>query len=447
MRAFLLVLLLFLATQLPAENEVVSYLTAEDGLTQNEITGIVHDSKGYMWFATRGGLNRYDGYEFVQFKPKSGDANSLSNPSIECLIEDSQGRFWIGTKSGGVDFYNPRTGLFKHFRNDGDSNQRIGDDRIISIHEQKNGNMWFGGWTGGVSIWDEEKDSLEYHLPNHKVSVIKEDSIGNVWIGTDNGVYFNSPQSKIFTRSNLKGADKYSVNDLVIDPQRNALWIAAWDKGLIRFDQETGESSSYLPKGYTELFDKFNSNSYSLLLDSKGMIYMGTWSGGLYRFDPEKERFSKIQIKPGNLGELNTDYDIILKIIEDKSGIIWIGTDGGGVCRIGTQLPFKKISYDSENKMGIKNYHILSLLEDKDSNLWIGTKGGGLYFSDNRSDFTEINNINPDAVGPDFKVVKCIYESADGTKWVGSNYGLHQLKFQYGKYYLQNQLTTEKKTN
>ena len=445
MRAFLLVLLLFLATQLPAENEVVSYLTAEDGLTQNEITGIVHDSKGYMWFATRGGLNRYDGYEFVQFKPKSGDANSLSNPSIECLIEDSQGRFWIGTKSGGVDFYNPRTGLFKHFRNDGDSNQRIGDDRIISIHEQKNGNMWFGGWTGGVSIWDEEKDSLEYHLPNHKVSVIKEDSIGNVWIGTDNGVYFNSPQSKIFTRSNLKGADKYSVNDLVIDPQRNALWIAAWDKGLIRFDQETGESSSYLPKGYTELFDKFNSNSYSLLLDSKGMIYMGTWSGGLYRFDPEKERFSKIQIKPGNLGELNTDYDIILKIIEDKSGIIWIGTDGGGVCRIGTQLPFKKISYDSENKMGIKNYHILSLLEDKDSSLWIGTKGGGLYFSDNRSDFTEINNINPDAVGPDFKVVKCIYESADGTKWVGSNYGLHQLKFQYGKYYLQNQLTTEKK--
>ena len=442
MREFLLVFLLFLTAQLRAENEVVSYLTVEDGLTQNEITGIVHDSKGYMWFATRGGLNRYDGYGFVQFKPKSGDTNSLSNPSIECLIEDSQGRFWVGTKSGGVDLYNPRTGLFKHFRNDSDSKQRIGDDRIISIHEQKNGNMWFGGWSGGLSIWNEEKDSIEHHLSSHKVSVIKEDASGNVWIGTNNGVYANSLQSKVFIRSNLKGASKYNVNDLMIDRQRNALWVAAWNKGLIRFDLDTGESSSYLPKGYTELLDKFNSNSYSLLLDSKGMVYMGTWGGGLYRFDPEKERFSKIHIKPGKLGELNTDYDIILKIIEDKSGTIWIGTDGGGVCRIGDQLPFQGLAVDDDNQTGIENYHVLSLIEDKNSNLWIGTKGGGLYYSKDRLNFIEIDN--PDATGPDFKVVKSIYESSDGIKWVGTNFGLHQLVLYDGKYHLKNQIAAEK---
>jgi len=438
------VFFLFLAAQLRAENEVVSYLTAEDGLTQNEITGIVHDSKGYMWFATRGGLNRYDGYEFVQFKPKSGDVNSLSNPSIECLYEDSKGRFWIGTKSGGVDLYNPRTGLFTHFKNDSDSKQKIGDDRIISIHEQKNGNMWFGGWSGGLSIWNEEKDSLEHHFSNHKVSVIKEDKSGNVWIGTSNGVYAYSPQSRKFTRSNIKGASRYDVNDLVIDSKRNILWITAWNKGLTGFDLKTGEASSYLPKSSSELLSKFISNSYSILLDSKGMVYMGTWGGGLYRFDPENIHFSKVGIKPGNLGELNTDYDIILKIIEDKSGTIWIGTDGGGVCRVGKQLPFQSISLENGHQTGIKNFHVLSLIEDKDSNLWFGTKGGGLYYSRDRRHFTEIDNLSADAIGPDFKVVKCIYESPGGTKWVGSNFGLHSLVLQKGKYYLKNQIGSEK---
>ncbi|MDE5416748.1 response regulator [Labilibaculum sp. DW002] len=444
MRAYLLTLFLFLSTQLCAENEVVSYFTVEDGLTQNEITGIVYDSKGFVWFATRGGLNRYDGYEFVKFKPKSGDTNSLSNPSIECLYEDSHGRFWIGTKSGGVNLYDPRTGLFKHFRKDSDSIHSIGDNRIISIHEQKNGNMWFGGWSGGLSIWNKEKDTFEYYLQNQKVSVIKEDAIGNLWIGTNNGIYAYDSHNKTFTRSNLKGASKYGVNDLVIDSKRNTLWITSWNKGLTGFNLETGESVNYLPKSSSELNRKFNSNSYSILLDSKGKIYMGTWGGGLYRFNPEKEHFSKVQIKPRNLGELNTDYDIILKIIEDKSGAIWVGTDGGGVCRIGNQLPFQGIAVNDDNQTGIKNFHVLTIIEDEDANVWIGTKGGGLYYSKDRLHFIEVDNLSADTNGPDFKVVKCIYESSDGTKWVGTNYGLHQLVFQNGKYYLKNKITTEK---
>lgn len=444
MRNYLFIIFVLVTSLLNAQKQVVSYLTVADGLTQNEITGIVHDSKGFIWFATRGGLNRYDGYEFVQFKRKSGDTNSLSNPSIECLYEDSRGRFWIGTKSGGVDLYNPRTGLFRHFRNDSDSKQKIGDNRIISIHEQKNGNMWFGGWSGGLSIWNEENDTFEHHFPNHKVSVVKEDASGNIWIGTNNGVYAYDSHNKTFTRSKLKGSGKYNVNDLVIDSKRNILWIAAWNKGLVEIDLKTGKFTSYLPKSSSELHRKFNSNSYSILLDSKGNVYMGTWGGGLYRFNPENKHFSKVRIKPRNIGELNTDYDIILKIIEDKSGTIWIGTDGGGVCRIENQLPFQGVSVNDGNQTGIKNFHVLTLIEDKDSNVWFGTKGGGLYYSKDRRHFIEIDNLSPDAIGLDFRVVKCIYESSDGTKWVGTNYGLHQLVFQKGKYYLKNQITTEK---
>ncbi|BAX82395.1 hybrid sensor histidine kinase/response regulator transcription factor [Labilibaculum antarcticum] len=446
MKNYLLIIFVFVTSLLNAQKQVVSYLTVEDGLTQNEITGIVHDTKGFMWFATRGGLNRYDGYEFVQFKRKSGDTNSLSNPSIECLYEDSHDRLWIGTKSGGVDLYNPKAGLFRHFRNESNSNEMIGDNRIISINEQKNGNMWFGGWSGGLTIWNEESNTFEYHLKNHRVSAIKEDANGNIWIGTNKGIYAYDSNNKTFTRSNFKDASLYDVNDLVIDSKRNILWVTAWNKkGLIGFDLETGESVSYMPKCSSEPNKVYNSNSYSLLLDSKGEIYMGTWGGGLYRFNLESKHFSKVNIKPGNLGELNTDYDIILKIIEDKSGAIWIGTDGGGVCRIGNQLPFQGVAVNDDNQSGIKNFHVLTLIEDKDSNVWLGTKGGGLYYSEDRKHFIGINNLRGDAITPDFKVVKCIYETLDGTKWVGTDYGLHQLVFQKGKYYLKNQIATKKK--
>ena len=446
MKNYLLIIFVFVSLLLNAQEQVVSYLTVEDGLTQNEITGIVHDSKGFMWFATRGGLNRYDGYEFVQFKHKSGDTNSLSNPSIECLYEDSHDRLWIGTKSGGVDLYNPRTGLFRHFRNESNSPKMIGDNRIISIIEQKNGNMWFGGWSGGLTIWNEENNTFEYHLKNHRISAIKEDANGNIWIGTNKGIYTYDLKSKTFAPLNLKGAGEYDVNDMAIDTKRNVVWITTWNRGgLTMFDIETGDCVCYLPKCASDLNQAYNGNSYAMLLDSKGDIYMGTWGCGLYRFNPDNKHFSKVNIKPGHLGELNTDYDIILKIIEDGNGAIWVGTDGGGVCRIGDQLPFQGVTVNDVSRSGIKNFHVLTLLEDKDSIVWLGTKGGGLYYSEDRTHFVETENLSDDAITPDFKLVKCIYESLDGTKWVGTDHGLHQLVLKKGKYYLKNHFATDKK--
>jgi len=442
MRAFLFLLLLLIAEQLRCENEVVRYLTVEDGLTQNEITGIVHDSKGFMWFATRGGLNRYDGYEIVQFKPRVGDPNSISNPSIECLYEDSKGRFWIGTKSGGVDMYDPTSGKFRHFRNDSLSKPQIGDNRIVSIFEQSNGNIWFGGWTGGISIWNSQTDSIQYHFQNHKISAIKSDDAGNIWIGTNRGVYQYKIEEERFEKLKMGAHNRSDINDLVIDSKRNVLWITAWDKGLIRHDLNSGKTKGYLPGGDSELKKRFNRNSYSILLDSKGMVHMGTWGGGLFRFDPDSEQFSKQVLKPQMLGELNTDYDIVLKIIEDKTGTIWVGTDGGGVCRLSEQPPFQGISVYNERRTGIENYHMLSLLEDKSGKLWLGTKGGGLYLSNDRNNFIEIKPNDPKNVGPDYKVIKCMWETADGKMWVGSNFGLHEIISRNGNYYLSNYAET-----
>jgi ligand-binding sensor domain-containing protein len=81
-----------------------TFLTVEEGLSQNEVTSVVQDQDGFIWIGTRGGLNRYDGYEFKVFNQVPGDSNSLANPSIETLFTDGKGNIWIGTKSGGLNF-------------------------------------------------------------------------------------------------------------------------------------------------------------------------------------------------------------------------------------------------------------------------------------------------------------------------------------------------------
>src|SRR5210317_769320 len=108
MRLLLILVLLFFAGFVSGQQELLkNFLTVENGLSHNEVTSIVQDKDGFIWIGTRGGLNRYDGYEFEIYNQIPGDSNSLVNPSIESLFVDSRGNIWIGTKSGGVSKYNP----------------------------------------------------------------------------------------------------------------------------------------------------------------------------------------------------------------------------------------------------------------------------------------------------------------------------------------------------
>jgi hypothetical protein len=92
-----------------------TYYTVQDGLSQNEVTAIIKDKHGFLWFGTRGGLNRYDGNEFVHYKP-TYQTNSLTNPSIETLYSDKAGNIWIGTKGGEGNFFNYRSEQFESIK-------------------------------------------------------------------------------------------------------------------------------------------------------------------------------------------------------------------------------------------------------------------------------------------------------------------------------------------
>src|SRR5215510_10256675 len=128
------------AAQQPPEKKLsFEALTIDDGLSQGMVNSIIQDRFGFMWFATKDGLNRYDGYHFVVYRHEVNNKNSLADNFINYLFEDNRGRLWVGTATSGLDLFDRTTETFTHFRhNENDSNSIIGNN-IKAIRQRTDG--------------------------------------------------------------------------------------------------------------------------------------------------------------------------------------------------------------------------------------------------------------------------------------------------------------------
>jgi ligand-binding sensor domain-containing protein/class 3 adenylate cyclase len=157
-----------------------THFTEREGLVSNTITMILEDRAGNLWFATNGGLSRYDGKTFTQFTDKEG----LSSNRVLSIIEDNAGKLWIGS-FGGVTCYDGK--CFTHYT----EKEGLANNNVVSIIEDKSGNLWFGTFGGGLSCYDgksfthyTEKEGLS----NNNVLSLTEDDKGHIWAGTESGL-------------------------------------------------------------------------------------------------------------------------------------------------------------------------------------------------------------------------------------------------------------------
>jgi signal transduction histidine kinase/ligand-binding sensor domain-containing protein/DNA-binding response OmpR family regulator len=396
-----------------------NFLTVENGLSHNEVTSIVQDHDGFIWVGTRGGLNRYDGYEFEIFNQVPGDSNSLVNPSIESLFVDSKGNIWIGTKSGGVSKYNPVTGVFKNFEtNYKTSNDVLPDNRILSFGEDDDGKIWMGTWGNGVVVFDESNNVWQQFIGNQRINCIVKTGEGKMWLGSSNAIYEYNASNNSF-----KPYEVGPAQNMVYDDKRNLLWIVqGGDEGFRKFDLRTLQVEKLqMPASVSNLV-KGNVPYESILIDGKDRCWLGTWGTGLYTFLPSNERFSRYQIYPENRGTINKDYDAILSIFEDRDGDIWLGTNGGGVCVLTEKLKFHSVGFHPEVNKGLQNTRIMSVVDDHKGNLWLGTIGSGLVWSPDKENFYGVQypkNVEKSS----FFTIKNLYEDNSGKIWVGTGIG------------------------
>lgn len=407
-----------------------TFLTVEEGLSHNEVTSIVQDQDGFIWIGTRGGLNRYDGYEFKIFNQVPGDTNSLVNPSVESLFVDSKGNLWIGTKSGGVSKYNSKTGQFQNFiYNYNHKNEILSDNRILSFSEDKHGRIWMGTRNNGLVIYDAENDSVSFHLKNEAVNTILSIPKGGDWVGTNHGLYKYNEKSGTFEKIKLP-FDNFYCQELKFDEQRNVIWVARIG-GLYQFDPNTYDLVGYKIEGESAVSNVPIHNYYSTLLDDRGRVWVGTWGTGSYIFYPDLKEFKRYLVYPENRLAFNKDYDTILDVFQDRDNNIWLGTNGGGVCLLTPKLEFKAVGYHPEPYKGLVNTRIMSVVDDKNGNLWIGTIGSGLFWSPNRETFLQVDYPH-NTRESQFFVIKYLYEDKSGNVWAGSNRGTFKVEFREG---------------
>ncbi len=215
------------------------HIGVEQGLFQRNITTILQDSRGFMWFGTTDGLNCYDGYEFTTFRFDPLDSTSISGNNIYSIYEDQQGFLWIITSGGGINRFNPGNRSFTHFYHTPDNPNSLSNDNVSCILEDHMGNFWLGTNGGGLNLLNRNTDHFynihhdpanPHSLSSNFINVMLEDQNGSIWLGTNGG----------------------GLNKLVL-PKVTAALQSDSIQAILQFTRFYAQGPTYLPTIYDSL--------------------------------------------------------------------------------------------------------------------------------------------------------------------------------------------------
>jgi ligand-binding sensor domain-containing protein/serine phosphatase RsbU (regulator of sigma subunit) len=422
---------LFITGTVSAQELKFSHITAEQGLSMGVVNCSFQDSRGFMWFGTQDGLNKYDGYNITVFKHNPLDSNSLSNNFINTLYEDKNGVLWIGTDGGGLEAYSLITGKFTHYRSQRKKNTSISNNKIRCIMEDDEGLLWVGT-DEGLNVLDRKTNEFlrfmndrndPNSLSNNAAWCINQTSDGRIWIGTSGGgLNSYDKKSKRFMRfqklDEKTGAIVENSNQVrsILKDKDGIFWIGTFGDGIQIFDPASGKFLKNLVSKEHETNCLSHNAITSVTEDAEGVLWIGTYGGGVDLYFKKTGKFRHYKYDEKNQNSLNSDR--IKCIYHDKVGSVWIGTEGGGVnshFRASSKFEYYKKKDDSQNSL-LSNV-VLALLQDRDGLIWIGTSEGGLSTLDRETDtYTQYPQLSTAGNNS----VLSLFEDADGTIWVGT---------------------------
>jgi PAS domain S-box-containing protein len=413
-----------------AENDRIyfEHISTEQGLSNQNVYCIFQDSKGFMWFGTYDGLNKYDGYNIKVYKHDPEDIKSLGAKHVYSIIEDPENsRFlWIGTNQG-LDKFDRETEKFIHFRNDPDNPKSISGNTIRSIYSDHTCTLWIGTTLNGLNKFDRKNGNfIRYRhdpddpgsISNNNINSIFEDKSGVLWIGTDiGGLNKYNWDTQTFTCYKY-GAQKIKNIMSICEGPSDILWIGTSNSGLIKFDRKnkTLFNCYYPPYHLSSLIYK---NIRSLYKDNSGILWIGTGGNGLIKFNPKNEKYTFYR---NNIHDPNSlSNNKVRTIYQDRSGMIWVGTIGGGINKFKPQKD--EFLHYCTNYSKPDHNRILSICEDHLGMLWIGATGGLNQLDRLTGKITryKTNTGKPNHAAD--KSITSIYEDRSGILWIGTFFG------------------------
>ncbi len=359
-----------------------SHLDISNGLSDNQVNTIYKDHKGFMWFGTMAGLNRYDGYEFKVFKHDSRDSTSLPDDYVTNIFEGPEKRLWFKC-NGGFSIYDPSTEKFERFQDRHFKKYKLPGGYLKEIKTDNRGKYYFYIDYQGIFCYDEKSNTTQYVHKN----------------GITNAFY------------------SHQISDFVADIH-GALWIIYTNGVLDKFDL----NQRRVTNRYFTINKRFGGREdyYSISHDSKGNVFIYSTANpfGLYCLDAASNKFRYFGKKPDNSGLSSNN---VTNIIEGNDGDIWIGTDHGGINILDVQT--SKINYilaNEDDPRGLRQNSFGAFYKDNNGIIWIGTfKKGICYY--HKSVFNFPRNQYFTGKKSIYKDVNAFAEDNSGNLWIGTN--------------------------
>ncbi|MBN1117759.1 MAG: GHKL domain-containing protein [Bacteroidales bacterium] len=333
---------------------------SNSALSENRIRHVFIDSKGIAWIGSESGVDKINiQSKFELFRYSVDSPQGMTKGIVRTIVEDNNEDLWFGLIDNGITKYSRAENKYYSYKHIDGNERSLPGNNINAIFQDSRNRIWIGEWNNGLCLYNKESDNFQLianaylhqnTLPDNRIQAIIEDKYGILWIGTE--------------------------------------------AGLCRFDPGTNEFLSYKN-------DQNNSNSLSgnsiqtnaLRFDNKGDLWIGTWGFGLNKMTFSDSARKSADFKcwkhdPKKPGLIN---DNIISLYIDKEDYIWIGSFGGGLSRFDEKTG-EFIHYSTEN--GLPNNVIFAILEDKNENLWMSTDNGISMFNKKTEEFQNYTRSN-----------------------------------------------------
>ena len=455
-----------------------SHLDINNGLSHNQVNCIYKDSKGFMWFGTLSGLNRFDGYNFKIFKHDEKNKSSIIDDyivnifdgpdqklwvltrngysiydpeteqfsrdlspillkitkrpyvAIPKILKDSKGNFWFVSTDSGVYKYNELSGQSLHYSHNAGTQVSLFSNSVVDIAEDSKGNIWFVYNTGVIEKLDIKLNKITYRTTlisraeNNKVRTysITIDCDNDVWFYApfaDMGVYYLNPlTNKLrYIDSKTKGVRlNNNIINNIVQADDGLIWIATDHGGINVLDKKDFKITYLLNR--VDDSKSLAQNSVTLYRDNSGIMWAATFKEGISYYHKNIFKFPLYRHFASDPNSLN--FEDVDSFAEDKLGNLWIGTNGGGLIYFNRSTgKYTQYRHDPNNSSSLSNDIIVSLYIDHDQKLWIGTYFGGLDSFDGKT-FTHYIHNDKIATSISDNRIWCIIEDASHRLLIGT---------------------------
>ena len=416
-------------------DEMVNPTNPKSVIKNDNIRCLYKDKSGILWIGTyKNGLHSYDSKtgEFKDWNETDEQGNYIheNKNRIRVIYETTEGVLWIGYDGGFLSQLDRKTGEYFHYVNSENNLKSLSNNRVTSILEDHNGQLWIGT-ADGINIYDNSNNNFRiiravdknpFSLKDNFIRVLFEDKAHSIWIGTDTyGIsVFHRSIGKFHHVSN----ESYDVSGLINntifcfeeDNQGN-IWIGTIGDGLAYFNRKANTFIHYNRE------QNFTHDNILCVEKHNNKLWFGTWGGGFSFYDLEKKEFNRKIISVDGTNNLTNDNVIDIEV--DEKGNLWLATLRGlNYYDVSTNKIKAFLSADGlpHNTLYCLNY------EDKE-HLWIGTNGGGLVlFNPISGKFTQWLRGGKNTISNN--TVHCIVDDGLGNLWLGTKNGLSKFSKQ-----------------